>query len=389
MNIGQYSFDIGSYVFQDDSPLIRHFPELLPFYVEIDPTWQRLNPQGVVTQYPLSIKDDVISAGPVEWIRIGASAVFSRIFRSRMHNARDFARYWIGARFLKRSGLEDYMERFYGLPAEQIELKFAEKRMSWISEYASLNNPLLRNTLRIGRRRQIEQAPSNRQLARPKEGFHHLYRAAVDKLVRRGADMALGTTVEAIDKSDAIFKVRCSHTTLLARRVVSTFPLHTSLALCGIDLGARLQSVNLISLFYSFAGQRGFPSSILYNFSYAGPWKRLTMYSEFYGQANGREYFGVEVNADHVGQSVEQADRAFRDHVRANGLFVGDLILEGSHLTSNAYPIYVDGATDLAQKAVRALADFGIESIGRQGRFDYQPTARDSTLKAEMALGAM
>lgn len=380
INIGDYSFDIGSYIFQDDSPLLRHFPELLPLYVEIDPAWQRLNPQGVVTQYPLSVKEDIIAAGPVEWLRIGASVAYSRMFRRRMRNARDFARYWIGARFLKRSGLEDYMERFYGLPAENIELKFAEKRMAWISEYASLDNPLLK------RRNRVQQGPSNRQLARPREGFHHLYQASTDKLARQGAELMLGTTVDSIAKVDGQFVIRCAGKPLRARRVVSTFPLHTSLALCGIDLGARLRSVSLISLFYSFEGQRGFPASILYNFSYSGPWKRLTVYSEFYGLVNGREYFGVEVNADHVGQSIEEADRAFREHVAANGLFVGDLILEGSYLTSHAYPIYVDGATDLAQKAVRALADFGIESIGRQGRFDYQPTARDTTLKAEMAL---
>jgi hypothetical protein len=33
-----------------------------------------------------------------------------------------------------------------------------------------------------------------------------------------------------------------------------------------------------------------------------------------------------------------------------------------------------------------ALRAFGVESLGRQGAFDYQPTARDTTLKAEAAL---
>ncbi|MDB5701418.1 MAG: hypothetical protein JWL66_1617 [Sphingomonadales bacterium] len=381
VNIGEYSFDIGSFIFQNDSPLIRHFPELLPLYVDIDPTWQRLNPQGVVTKYPLSLKDDLFCAGPIEWARIVASVVFSRLFHRRMKNAKDFARYWIGSRFLRRSGLENYMERFYGLPPEKIELAFAEKRMSWISEYASLNNPMLKKSHRT------RQGPINRQLARPKEGFHYLYKAAADKLAGLGADIALGTTVSSIKKVDGLFEVQCSDQCLRARRVISTFPLHTSLALCGIDLGAELQSVRLISLFYSFDGTRGFPSSILYNFSFSGPWKRLTIYSDFYGLVKERQYFGVEVNADHVEGSVETADRKFREHVAANNLFVGNLILEGSQLTSNAYPIYLDGATDLARKAVLLLSDFGIESIGRQGRFDYQPTARDTTLKAEIALG--
>jgi hypothetical protein len=380
VDIGEYSFDIGSFIFQDDSPLLRHFPELLAYYIEIDPSWQRLNPQGVVTKYPFSVKDDLISAGPIEWARIGASVAISRMFRRNMKNARDFARYWIGTRLLKRSGLENYMERFYGLPAQRIELKFAEKRMSWISEYASLNNPMLK------RRRNNEQFPTNRQLVRPKEGFDRLYKVAGDKLESLGVDIALETSVNSIKKVDGLFEVQCAGTTLYTRRVISTLPLRNSLALCGIDPGVHLQSVRLLSLFYSFSGQRGFPSSILYNFSFLGPWKRLTVYSDFYGTANGREYFGVEVNADNVAGSADIADKRFREHVEANSLFIGDLVLEGSTITSDAYPIYVDGATELAQKAVRALAEFGVESIGRQGRFDYQPTARDTTLKAEMAL---
>src|ERR1700682_4075212 len=54
------------------------------------------------------------------------------------------------------------------------------------------------------------------------------------------------------------------------------------------------------SLFYSFSGERGFKESVLYNVSHAGAWKRLTVYSDFYGRVGGREFFAVEVNADHV-----------------------------------------------------------------------------------------
>ncbi len=119
---GRYTFDVGSFIFQDDSPLLRHFPELLPRYVPIDPTWARLNPQGMITQYPFSVRDDLLAAGPAECARILLSAAFGRAFRRRMRNARDFAQHWLGARLLYRSGLENYMERFCGLPAERIDL---------------------------------------------------------------------------------------------------------------------------------------------------------------------------------------------------------------------------------------------------------------------------
>ena len=137
--IGDYTFDVGSFIFQDDSPLLRHFPELLPLYIPINPTFDRLNPQGLVTRYPISIKDDILSAGSIEVTRILLSVAFNRILRRERNNARSFAQYWIGDRLLKRSGLENYIERFHGLPAERIDISFAEKRLGWIKEHASLS----------------------------------------------------------------------------------------------------------------------------------------------------------------------------------------------------------------------------------------------------------
>jgi protoporphyrinogen oxidase len=381
-SIGEYTFDIGSFIFQDDSPLLVHLPELLPLYVPINPSWGRLNPQGMVTQYPISIKDDLIAAGPVEWLRILSSVLFARIFRRRLRNARDFAQYWIGARLLHRSGLGNYLKRFYGLPAEKIDIKFAEKRMLWIKEHASF-----RRYLSFPRwlKPPVKSVP-NQQLARPREGFAHLYQGAAQRLERCGVAFLLGTEMHSLQKEDGLFFLYTSGRRVAASRVVSTIPLERVQDLCGILSEEKLQTVTLISLFFSFSGDRGFEHSVLYNFSHTGAWKRLTVYSDFYGPSGGREFFAVEVNADHVAGSVETAARDFRRHTLENGLLTGDLRLEGSHTVSNAYPIYTDKADERAANAIAALRSFGIESLGRQGGFDYQPTARDTTLKAEAAL---
>jgi hypothetical protein len=53
---------------------------------------------------------------------------------------------------------------------------------------------------------------------------------------------------------------------------------------------------------------------------------------------------------------------------------------------SQAYPVYSGGSGERARRAIAALRGFGIESFGRQGGFQYQPTARVSTLEAEAAL---
>jgi hypothetical protein len=379
-SIGEYTFDIGSFIFQDDSPLLAHLPEILPFYIPIDPSWGRLNPQGVVTHYPISIKDDLINAGPIEWLRIISSVLFARLFRRRLMNARDFAQFWIGARLLHRSGLGNYMRRFYGVPPERIDIKFAEDRMLWIKEHAMIRK-VLRRLLR-----RAAKPVGNTQLARPREGFGHLYRVAVERLEKSGVTFLLGETLQSLRKDDGVFFLQAGSRRIGADRVVSTIPLDQIRKLVGMPIGDSLTTVTLVSLFFSFSGDRGFKQSILYNFSHAGAWKRLTMYSDFYGISDGREYFTAEVNADHVSGSVEMAERDFRQHVSENGLFTGDLKLEGSHIVSNAYPVYTGNADAIAAGAIAALRTLGVESIGRQGGFDYQPTARVTALKAEAAL---
>jgi protoporphyrinogen oxidase len=379
-SIGEYTFDIGSFIFQDDSPLLAHLPEILPHYVPINPSWGRLNPQGVVTRYPISIKDDIVVAGPLEWLRMLSSVLFARILRRRLQNARDFAQYWIGARLMHRSGLENYMARFYGLPSEKIDVKFAEKRMYWIKERASLRG-IVRRWMT-----QASGASANQQLARPREGFSHLYQVAVQRLERCGVTFLLGAKMLSLQEKDGLFFLETDRGRVSTKRVVSTIPLERIQSLCGMPSKERLMTVTLMTLFFSFAGDRGFTDSILYNFSHAGSWKRLTVYSDFYGKADGREYFAVEVNADLVSGSVESAEQDFRRHVSENGLFAGDLRLEGRHTVSNAYPVYAEGADEQAANIISALRALGIESFGRQGGFDYQPTARDTTLKAEAAL---
>lgn len=380
-----YTFDVGSFIFQDDSPLLRHFPELLPQYVPIDPSWGKLNPQGAITGYPFSVRDDFFAAGPLECSRMLLSAVVGRLRRRQLRSARDFAQYWLGARLLYRSGLEHYMERFCGLPADEIDLKFAEKRMLWIAEHASVSNMLTR-LLKKPAGTPSTAARTNQQLARPRDGFASLYHPAVQRLESEGVTFHLKADITSLVKVGETFQLQVGGQRFAAGRLISTIPIDRVWALCGLPFERNLPTVTLISLFFSFAGERGFEQAILYNFSHTGAWKRLTMYSDFYGRCDGREFFAVEVIADEIHRSVDVAEQNFRHHTSENALFVGDLRLEGGHSLSDAYPIYTEGAGERAERAAAALRVFGVESFGRQGGFQYQPTARVSTAEAEAAL---
>ncbi|AYC99955.1 NAD(P)-binding protein [Neorhizobium sp. NCHU2750] len=379
-----FTFDVGSLIFQDDSPLVKHFPELLEHYVHIHPSWGRLNPQRKITTYPISVKDDIIAAGPLVICRIMLSVLAARIQRKTMRNAKDFAAYWIGAYLLRRSGLENYMARFYGVAPDHIDLELAQKRMLWIKEHSSLTN-LLRKMWK--RRSPAQIAPPNKQLARPKAGYSALYEPVKHTLSQSGVAFRLGIDIAKLEKSAGRFVVTSScGKTMAAARVISTIPINIISGLCGLAQNQPLQTITLISLYFSFSGNRGFAQSILYNFSYEAAWKRLTVYSDFYGSNEGREYFAVEVVANEIISSIELAEAEFRQHVAKNGIFDGDLRLEGGHVLDNAYPIYVHGAAANARQQIDILKQFGIESFGRHGAFNYQPTARVSTLEAEEAL---
>jgi hypothetical protein len=380
-SVSGYTFDVGSFIFQDDSPLLKHFPELLPRYTVAFPAWGRLNPQGRVTAYPISLKDDIVRAGPIEWTRMLISLLYARLFYRKMGNAREFARYWIGSRLLHSSGLDSYMKRFYGVAPDEIDIQLAQKRMLWISEHASFKN-LVRRALALP---QARRGSTNRQLVRPKEGFRFLYEAVVERLQENGVVFRLGAVFRTIERTDKTFLVRMEDRAIASDRLISTIPINHMEEICGLKSNS-LGSITLLSLFFSFAGKRGFAPSILYNFSHEGAWKRLTMYSDFYGLVNGREYFTAEVIGNHVNFSAEMAEQDFRRQVQGNRLFDGDLRLEGSMVLENAYPIYTEGSGERAARAIRALEAFGIESFGRQGGFNYQPTARVSTIDAESAL---
>lgn len=384
--IGPYSFDIGTMIFQDDSPLMAHFPELLPLYHPVTVDISRITPGGSVCRYPFSFRDDVAAAGPFELVMLLASLIWARLPPVRITNAEDYVQYWIGPRFFERSGLANYIERFYGAKASQIDRIFAEKRMSNIAYAASLGTRIAR----LFGARKLHN--TKQEFVRPRAGFALLYDAARQSLMRKGTRFALGTRVESVTRNGALFRVTTEGLSAVSDSVFATIPLPRALEVCGLPPTGDLPVVELVSLFFSFKGRRGFSSNVLYNFSATGRWKRLTMYSDFFGPAQGREYFTVEVNWVENGLLrpaeglISSLVEDFTADIGKKGLFDGSLTLEGSHRLQNGYPIYRKDATAAAAAAIESLRVFGIKSFGRQGGFDYLPTARQATLAAEESL---
>jgi protoporphyrinogen oxidase len=380
--IGGMSFDIGCFFFHENSAFFRHFPQLLPLYQPAEAQVVKVRPDGEISCYPFDLKRDLLSLPLVRRVRIALSLMRARLTVNPKGNALDFVTYSIGTEFGNASGLIPYLRRFYSAEPALIEGSFARKRMGWVAR-----NATLKGVLQTLRRRSVDE--KHACFVRPKGGFHEIYSKVADMLREKGVVVQLAAAVQAIAQGgDGSMTVACASGSVCAAELFSTVPLATALRCCGLPVPSGLKSATLISLFYSFIGKRGFNGNVLYNFHDRGLWKRVTVHSDFYGDVKGRAYFSVEFTVTGEPLSLDQYDRDFRADTASKRLFEGDLALEGTHVLDHAYPVYLQGATATADRAVADLAKFGVKSFGRQGGFDYQPTADVSASMAEKTVSA-
>lgn len=374
LNIGPYTFDIGSFIFFAGSPFFRRFPgaEAVchPAQIAVD----RVTPQGRISRYPFSIVDDLVRRGPIEIALTFLSLGYGRVRHRRPVSAGSFARYHLGERLFAQSGLRAYIQRLCGIPADEVDYRFAEKRMNWIAQAVSVG-PLTNRLRRFGKAPVAGPAV----LVRPRDGFERLFDQVGAQLRAGGVQIHLGSTLQKIEAQGGGFVVTTSRGVFAASRIISSLPLTVTADACGIETGEQIRSLPLLSLFVAFTGDLGFKSEVLYNFSDIGSWKRLTVHSRIYGRADDRDYLSVEVPLA-LGPSDANAEfTAFLAFMEDHGLMTGEAELVGHELTDFAYPTYAHGSIDASEALIDQIEQTGVEMLGRQGRFDYIPTASKAT----------
>lgn len=376
-NIGNYTFDIGSFFFHDDSAFFSHFPSLLSLYIRAGASVGKIKPDGSVTTYPVDLRSDILSLSVVEKIKVIFSLLYARLCVNPNRSALDFTVFWIGRRFGVLSGLIPYLERFYSTDPSLIEAEFAKKRMGWVARTASVKGLLSRLRKRRGQKK-------NNPYIRPRDGFSCIYEGARRLLESSGVTVALSVNIKKINRvASGRMELVLADRTINAREIYSTVPLADSLSWCNLHCPPVLYGARLVTLFYTFNGERGFIDNVLYNFSCSGLWKRLTVHSDYYGTEDGTSYFSVETTVCSEQRSIDYFDADFRADVTGKGIFRGNLSLVGSHTLEHAYPLYLSGAIDATAVARRDLDAYGVKSFGRQGAYDYQPTADVSSRMAE------
>ncbi|HKP75597.1 MAG TPA: FAD-dependent oxidoreductase, partial [Longimicrobiaceae bacterium] len=212
--------------------------------------------------------------------------------------------------------------------------------------------------------------PAPHVVARPESGFDPVFEAIAHGLRERGVRAELGARVESVARDGAGFVVTADGREIGCDAVVSTIPLPVMLRLAGMEPEMRFDSLPLLSLFYR--GRVKPRAPLLYNFSETGQWKRITVFSGYYGRHDGRDYLTVEVSArDTSPAALERARDEFERHAEALGMFESPPERLGEHLTANAYPVFRLGDPARVEKERQKLEAFGIRLLGRQGSFEY------------------
>jgi protoporphyrinogen oxidase len=315
MDIGPYTFDIGTFIFPSNSPFFDEFPGLWDRYHVIDYRPSRITPRGNIHAYPFDTRAYFQEQGSLGSALTIADIVVGKALHMDRKTVPSFAKYYLGRKMYEDSGLRNYIERLFGVPDREIDTIFASKRMYPMTNVASWRKLLKRAFVPRG-----SSSPFQWSI-RPRGGFHVIYDDVRKRLEERGIQFILDTRLSKIERkgwvpeqisngeatsgfgalstsataSDSPFQLTGSGFEGKYDRVIATLPLPILSRLLGVPITDEFPALRLFSLFYSHSGDLGFASGVLYNFTPTGLWKRITVFSRYYGQVGDRDYFTVEV----------------------------------------------------------------------------------------------
>ncbi len=375
-------YDIGTFLFDRNHALLQTFPALYNQFVRTKHRGRSLTQHGTTDLYPMSLRGYIRDNGLPGFLLDIVDLLRCKITCRERRSLVEYMRYYLGERIYRQSGLKNYIERLYAVPETNVDLEFALQRIPSLPSECGLRRNLKRlfqETFHPASRAGIWDC-----YVRPQDGFGSAYRTVQAELQKDGVHVQTGTTITSIQKHGSRFHVHfADDSTERYDLVVSTIPISTMMHLVGKSRGCPPETINLISLCYQFRGNTGLQAGMLCNFTQQGDWKRLNLFSSYYGQANGNEYFVVECTARRNDpRDPDYMQHSFEDHIRNFPLFNGDLQFKGSVVTQNAYPLLRQHDLAWAKSAKQELAEMGIVVAGRQGQFAYinaDQTARNST----------
>ena len=364
--------------------LVAPGPSATATWLPVEVTTGRVTPAAAVHTYPIDVKAELLSLPFFQKVTIAADVIYHKLFHRKRETVRDFALQYLGQRLFKQTGLEVFFERFCGRPADEIVYSFAQWRMRWITRRASIRGILATAMAKLRDRFSPAKTP-DQGYARPQAGFDAMYAPMIQQLEAAGVRFVFDAGLSGLQRRDPGFEVSGKAGEWHGDRLLNTMPLAVTGALAGRPELAAPHSSRMITLFCRFKGARNFPHTVFYNFHPDGAWKRLTMHSDYYGQADGWEYFSAECTITGTLSTADELFTDFRTNTQSLGLFDGDLELAGHLETDFAYPVLDATSVTDKDRLMAELGAMGIEGFGRQGAFEY---IASSNLAIELAQNA-
>ncbi|MAQ85201.1 MAG: hypothetical protein CMH12_18405 [Maritimibacter sp.] len=378
------TFDVGSIFFRTGTPFLRMFPFLTDICVPVTPALQRIVDDGGLLKYPFDFHGDFGDRAALEKLMILGDITWNRLWQRRPGTAREFVHHRMGTRLGRTTGLLSYMERMFGETADSLSISLADKRMGQVSRASAL-----RKIRKLIKQDHTRRPKLPQHMVRPRAGFGDMYRQIYQHLNHQGVGIDLDCAIEGIRRNGDGFTIQTANGHLQTHAVVNTMPLNILCILAELPVAKVLPHVSLKTICCSFRGDRNFDGNVLYNFLSTGMWKRMTVHSDFYGETpDGRTYMSVEFPYRcEVASDVDQLED-LKSSTRSAGLFDGDLQMLGSHVTPYAYPVPTIANERTSVEMLEAITAFGICSVGRQGRYDYIPSANKAVNAVTRILNA-
>ena len=364
-------YDVGTFVFVEHHELLQAFPMLRELMVPINYTPRSITPNGSVDLYPFTLGRYIKDHGWLTTARGLADLLVAKLRYRNFQTVSEFAYYYMGKQIYHQSGLKDYIYRLHGAHDDELDIEFAKHRMTQVSAMSFRNQiaKKWRQTTRKLTGKKIRRLKD--RFARPASGFEPFYHRVQQDLESQGVPIHFNTSVDNIHRSGDGFTLKINGTERHFDRVISTLPLPVALRLCNLPTADVSETRSLMTLFYRANMKLGAP--VIFNFTPESEWKRITVFSKFYGMPqDGRDYLSVEITGDEDSDEIVNRCREdFEAHAREVGLFEGTPEFVGHHYTPFAYPVYRKGITEQLENDKQRLAEFGIDSIGRHGNFEY------------------
>ncbi|WP_249306496.1 FAD-dependent oxidoreductase [Rhodobacter capsulatus] len=374
VEIGPYSFDLGAIFYEEEAALFALAPGLRDLCPQVQRVQCRIDPEGALCHYPIELRD--LRRWPRARLAGAVAAMLAARLLVRPDGTLDRACVnRLGPVFYRGTGLRDYVARFNVSPPEAIDAEFFVDRMRFVHRQTAFAAMLRAgwNGLRHGAFRVKPREPLR---VRPRAGYGVLFERIRARLEAAGVRFVLQAPVTRIERDAAgRMVVTTAAGAFTAGTVIGAAPLDM-LHRAVFGTASGFESLSLLTLFVSAGRFAPGAGDLLFNFHGEGRWKRATFYSRIYPDpAIPREYFSVEVTLRPEERLTPEAVFA---EFAAQCLRLGlgeDLRLEGAVTTPQAYPLYRPGQLARRAAVLERLAQAGVMPVGRQGRFEYLPTA--------------